>query len=42
EGPVEALLTCFHHLKQGRRLSRVEEVGGRWAEETGLKGFYVC
>nr|WP_253721320.1 hypothetical protein [Thermus scotoductus] len=29
------------HLKQGPRLSRVEEVEVQWAEETGLKGFYV-
>ncbi|WP_135255599.1 acylphosphatase [Thermus caldilimi] len=41
EGPKEDLLTLLHHLKQGPRLSRVEEVEVQWAEETGLKGFYV-
>lgn len=41
EGPKEDLLAFLHHLKQGPRLSRVDEVEVQWAEETGLKGFYV-
>ncbi|AFV75854.1 acylphosphatase [Thermus oshimai] len=41
EGPKEDLEALLHHLKQGPRLARVEEVEVQWSEETGLKGFYV-
>jgi len=41
EGPREALEVFLHHLRQGPRLARVEEVETEWAEEAGLKGFYV-
>ena len=41
EGPEEDLKAVLHHLKQGPRLARVDEVEVHWAEETGLKGFYV-
>ncbi len=41
EGPEEDLLTFLHHLRQGPRLARVEGLEVQWAEETGLKGFYV-
>jgi len=41
EGPEEDLRAFLHHLKQGPRLARVEGVEVQWAEETGLRGFYV-
>ena len=41
EGPEEDLKAFLHHLRQGPRLARVDEVEVHWAEETGLKGFYV-
>lgn len=41
EGPKEDLEALLHHLKQGPGLARVEGVEVQWAEEAGLKGFYV-
>ncbi|GAA5335457.1 acylphosphatase [Thermus hydrothermalis] len=41
EGPEEELRAFLHHLKQGPRLARVDEVEVQWAEATGLKGFHV-
>lgn len=41
EGPKEDLEAFLHHLRQGPRLARVEAVEVQWAEEMGLKGFYV-
>jgi acylphosphatase len=41
EGPEEDLKAFLRHLKQGPRLARVDEVEVHWAEESGLKGFYV-
>ncbi|MFD3004999.1 acylphosphatase [Thermus tengchongensis] len=41
EGPKEDLLVFLRHLQEGPRLARVEGVEVQWAEETGLKGFYV-
>ncbi|MGQ9510350.1 MAG: acylphosphatase [Thermaceae bacterium] len=41
EGPEEALLLFLHHLKQGPRLARVDEVEVDWGEEAGLKGFHT-
>ncbi len=38
----EALLEQFlEFLRQGPRLSRVEEVEVQWSDPTGLRGFYV-
>lgn len=41
EGPKEALEVFLHHLRQGPRLARVEEVEVSFGEEAGLRGFHT-
>ena len=41
EGPEEALEHLLHFLRQGPRLSKVEEVEVQWSDPVGLEGFHV-
>jgi len=41
EGPEDALEHFLHFLRQGPRLSKVEEVEVQWSDRVRLEGFYV-
>ena len=41
EGPEDALEHFLHFLRQGPRLSKVEEIDVSWSEPVGLEGFHV-
>ncbi len=41
EGPEDALEYFLHFLRQGPRLSKVDEIEVQWSDPVGLEGFHV-